>query len=491
MGTQLVWFKRDLRVDDHAALRAAAAAGPVLCLYVYEPEIIEAPQTDPSHLVFIEQSLAWLHSQLQQRGGGLVTRCGEAVAVLQRLHHELAFERLWSHEETGLDITYARDRRVAAWCRAVGIEWTELPQLGVFRGLRQRDGWSRRWTERMQQPRSAAPTRLESVTAHSDGILGPQALGRPAPTATEVQRGGAAEGQRILDDFLHQRSRDYRSAVSSPVTAWQGCSRLSTHLAYGTVSMREVVQRTEQRRHRLALEHERAVALRRPERQPLHRWLESIDAFGERLRWHDHFIQKLESQPSIELRNLHRACDGLRTEHAQDWTATERRRFEAFEAGRTGYPMVDACMRCLESTGWINFRMRAMLASFAAYHLWLHWRPTGVLLARRFLDFEPGIHYPQLQMQSGTSGINALRIYDPAKQVVDHDPQGRFIRRWLPELAGVPNEHLPAPERMPSSVQHAAGCVIGRDYSAPVVDPQRAPAQARRRLEAVRRGAAA
>ncbi|MGI9154659.1 MAG: FAD-binding domain-containing protein, partial [Rubrivivax sp.] len=115
---------------------------------------------------------------------------------------------------------------------------------------------------------------------------------------------------------------------------------------------------------------------------------------------------------------------------------------EAWRAGMTGFPMVDACMRSLNATGWLNFRMRAMLVSFAAYHLWLHWREPGIHLARQFLDFEPGIHWSQMQMQSGTTGINTLRIYSPTKQLQDHDPQGVFVRRWVPEWG---TDAYPAP----------------------------------------------
>jgi deoxyribodipyrimidine photo-lyase len=209
-------------------------------------------------------------------------------------------------------------------------------------------------------------------------------------------------------------------------------------------------------------------------------WAKSLGSFAKRLHWHCHFIQKLEDQPDIEYRNLSRACDGLRDERADEAL------LDAWRFGQTGYPMVDACMRALAAGGWINFRMRAMLMSFASYHLWQHWREPALHLARLFLDFEPGIHFSQVQMQSGTTGINAVRIYSPVKQVRDHDPQGAFIRRWCPELELVPADYLPRPETMPVHIQHAAGCVIGRDYPAPIVDNGKAWFRARQRMGALR-----
>ena len=156
----------------------------------------------------------------------------------------------------------------------------------------------------------------------------------------------------------------------------------------------------------------------------------------------------------------------------------------AWQKGETGYPLIDACMRSLHATGWINFRMRAMLASFSAYHLWLHWRRPAVFLAKHFLDFEPGIHYSQFQMQSGTTGINTVRIYSPIKQVLDQDPEGSFIKQWVPELARVPPKQIAEPHKLSSMEQNLFGVKIGRDYPEPIVDHQQAYKAARERVHA-------
>ena len=231
--------------------------------------------------------------------------------------------------------------------------------------------------------------------------------------------------------------------------------------------MRTVLQRTE-------LYQARAKAYgRSPEGERLP-WRSSLASFAKRLRWHCHFIQKLESQPTLEFENMARAYDGLReNDFRTDY-------FEAWCRGETGYPMVDACMRSLHATGWINFRMRAMLMSFASYHLWLHWRPTSLFLARQFIDYEPGIHYSQAQMQSGTTGINSVRIYSPIKQVHDQDPTGLFIRQWVPELALVPDEYIAQPELMPVALQLKANCVIGQQYPEPIVEHKAAVQMARK-----------
>ena len=408
-STTLVWFKRDLRLRDHAPL-AAAGQGPAAALFVIEPAWLQSPECDAQHVAFTLACLAELRAALAARGLPLLVRVGEVRAVFDALRREFTFTHLLSHEETGTGWSYTRDKAVAAWCRERGVVWHEWPQTGVVRRLVSRSGWAARWATRMNAPEVPVPAAFAGVTLPLDDLPTLASLGlrpsRPLPAA------GETAAWQVLDSFLQGRGRDYRRALSSPLTAADGCSRLSAHLAFGTVSMRCVHQATE---GRIAATEDRQLAY-------------ALRGFSGRLRWHCHFMQKLEDEPGIEFHNFARVCDGLRED------SFDQQRFEAWCAGHTGFPMVDACMRSLLATGWLNFRMRAMLVSFAAYHLWLHWREPGLFLARQFLDFEPGIHWSQMQMQSGTTGINTLRIYSPRKQAADHDPTGAFVRRWVPEL---------------------------------------------------------
>jgi deoxyribodipyrimidine photo-lyase len=428
---QLVWLKRDLRLDDHAPLHAAALGGPALVVWIIEPEWLGSPECDPAHVAF---ALGCVQA-LRARGLPVQVRQGPALAVLEALRREHGITQLLSHEETGPLWSYARDREVARWCRAQGVSWTEFAHTGVVRRLRQRQGWAGRWQARMDAP--AVPAVDPQAWVSPAGLSLAElptltSLGLP-PHGKVLQAPGEDEAWRTLEGFLGGRGRDYRRALSSPLTAESGCSRLSPHLAFGTLSMRRVHQATEGRIAALtasASPQERALAY-------------ALRGFAGRLRWHCHFMQKLEDEPEIELRNFARTADGLRPgDEGVPMSDLDRERLAAWCEGRTGYPMVDACMRSLRATGWLNFRMRAMLVSFAAYHLWLHWREPGLWLARQFLDFEPGIHWSQMQMQSGTTGINTLRMYSPAKQLRDHDPHGQFVRRWVPEWG---SDAYPAP----------------------------------------------
>ncbi len=433
--TALVWFKRDLRVRDHAPLAAAQHFQHALALVVIEPAWLASPECSPQHVAWMLQCVQALRTELAARGLPLLVLQGDVPDVLQRLQQQVGITHIFSHEETGPGWSYSRDIAVAKWCKNSGVLWREWPQTGVVRRLRTRQGWAGRWLHRMNAPEAALAgifnggsdpclqahlgSCSEDIQTSAQALPTLRSLGLAQPTQP-LPPAGEMAAWATLHSFLGGRGRGYRSALSSPLSAESGCSRISAHLAFGTISTRCVHQATD-----VAI----AAAAPRGDAELAY----GLRGFASRLRWHCHFMQKLEDEPAIEWRNFARSADGLRAGDGVHPGEPNTELLQAWCEGRTGYPMVDACMRQLRATGWLNFRMRAMLVSFAAYHLGQHWRAPGLHLARLFLDFEPGIHWSQMQMQSGTTGINTLRMYSPAKQARDHDPQGVYQRRWLPE----------------------------------------------------------
>ncbi len=469
---QVVWFKRDLRTVDHAPLAEAAAAGPVLPLYVAEPDLRALPDASRRQWTAIEGALIELRERLALLGAPLVVRTGRVTDVLERIHHAVGITRLLAHEETGNAWTFARDRAVHAFCRERGIPVVEIPSFGVARGLRDRDRWGTIHRRFMDAPLVPEPERLVPVPGAVPGpVPSAEDLGLPPDGCDGPQPGTRADALERLRSFFAGRGARYRREMSSPLTGEHACSRLSVALSTGSVSIREVMHR--------ALAERALLAAMPPEARPIP--VTAVDSLVARLHWHCHFIQKLESEPEIEFRSLHPVH-----ERARGATAPDDPLLEAWATGRTGFPFLDACMRSLIATGWLNFRMRAMTVAFATHHLGLDWHAVGLRLARLFTDYEPGIHWPQIQMQATQTGINTPRIYNVIKQGLDQDPDGVFTRRELPELASVPPAFLQEPWKMDAATQAAAGVRIGTDYPSPAVDHADAVRTARERLARLR-----
>jgi len=455
----VVWHREHLRITDHPAVAAAADADHLLPVFVFDPSFYGADGLAcDARIGVLHDCLADLDAQYRAvADAGLTFAHGDPIEVLGRFR------------DAGWDVVAAatpsgrygrtRDRRARSEC---GVSFVDGD--GLVRGVdRPRDGWQDRVEAWLADDHHTWDPGSVTVHEAETGITidDVDAAYGIDPAKSKVPTGGTTAARRTLSGFVG-RIRSYPENISSPVDARGGTSGLSPYLKFGCLSVRQVYQ---------------YVVANAPE-------CRGTELFVSRLFWNKHYEQKLEDWPGWLDTAVNPVLEGFNADRR------EEELIAAWKAGETGYPMVDASMRCLAETGWLNFRMRALCVSFYFHLLQQPWREGADWYHHHLVDSVASINYTQWQYQCGLVGKPTLRRYNPRKQVRDQDPDGEFIREWVPELGGLPDAHLPRPERTPLAVQSECGVEIGETYPRPVVDYDAARAEFDERLAEVRADAA-
>lgn len=465
MNRTLVWFRRDLRISDHEPLYRAARRGVVIPVFVFDRALLLHPETGAGRVRFMLGCLAALDRDLRSRGGRLILRTGDPVEVLPRLIKETEADGIYSYIDFERIYGRVRDANLnrALAKENLKIRWFEPP--GTTPELMPYPDYRRLWYQQMREPLIPIPQHISvPPDLHSD----------PLPTLEEVghtfdsklnsaltPKGGTAEARQLLNLFFDQRKAEkYYWRLSYPGT--NSTTGLSPHIKYGAISIRECAQIVWRRQAE-------------PQWQSDKRVQRSSHQVISRLRWGSGFTQRFRYLPQLEVRSLYTPFTDNRFEN-NGWDFNPEH-YEAWKTGHTGFPIVDAAARCLQETGgWLalNFRVRAIYASFLSNLIGMDWRYGALHFMRHLIDGDcPIDHYQWAQQAGVTHCLNKawIRIYNPCQEAIDRcDPQGKFVHRWLPELAHLKPQQLGAPPPT-------------KGYPAPILDYSTARARREKRID--------
>ncbi len=483
INSVLVWFRRDLRDVDHAALaEGLRRARQVYCVFIFDRAILDIlPTRNDRRVEFIRESLLELDQALRQRGGGLIVRQAHAIDEIPRLASELGVNAVFANRDYEPQAK-ARDAAVAAQLDAVGIAFECFKDQSIFEGAEvltqagrpytvftpYKNAWLKRLSDDDWVPHDSTTSAL-CPSKQATGVPTLEAMGF-CPTdlpALGVLPGMSGAKQRLADFADHiaayKERRDY--------PAFNGGSGLSVHLRFGTVSIRELVC--------LALA---AGALKT-----------SCNSAGaacwlSELIWREFYFMILDHFPHVATRSFKSDYDAIVWDQGQGADNA----FTAWCQGQTGYPLVDAAMCQLNNTGTMHNRLRMVVASFLVKDLGIDWRRGEAYFAQHLLDFDLSANNGGWQW-AASSGCDAqpyFRIFNPITQSERFDAEGTFIRNYLPQLAAVPTQFIHAPWRMDENAQMACGVFPGKNYPLPLVEHTQARQLTLARYAVVKRSVA-
>ena len=446
----ILWFKKDLRIDDNEALVESLKDRDIIPIYIIEKELWIQKTHSDRQWQFCKECIIDLRKSLKVIGQPLIVRTGKVLEIFEEISHKFNIKGIYSHQETGDYFTYKRDQEVRKWASKNGIFWKEYLQFSVFRGYLDRNNWSKKWQKNMERELFIKPSKINPVALDIGEIPKDDFFCFKKDLCKGRLKGGRENGLKRMEYFFSNKLNSYSKYISSPEKSFDSCSRLSPFISWGCISLKEIFYKANLNQNN------------------------SSKMLKSRLTWHCHFIQKLESEPELEFKEFHPYFHKIRKK--------DNYLLKQWSEGKTGFPFIDACMRSLNFNGWLNFRMRAMLMSFASYNLWIPWQESGSVLASKFIDYEPGIHWNQCQMQSGTTSININRIYNPIKQGKDHDPKGNFIRKWIPEIKHYPENFIHEPWLME---KFNSRMYSNSKYKKPIIDLFQTTKIARKKIQEI------
>ncbi len=461
MNRTLVWFRRDLRMFDHEPLYRAARRGVVIPVFIFDRALLLHPETGAGRVRFMLNCLQALDKDLRSRGGRLILRAGDPVQVLPQLLKTTEADGIYSYLDFERIYGRVRDARLNQALAKSGlkIRWFEPPGTGP--DLMDYPAYRRLWYEGMRSPLIPAPQRIDvPPDLPSDPLPALAELGHSADKKF-IPQGGTSEARRLLDLFFDQRKAEkYYWQLSYPGT--HITTGLSPHIKYGAISIRECTQTVWRRQ----LE---------PQWQADKRVQRSCHQLISRLRWGSGFTQRFRYLPQLEVRSLYTPFADNRFDN-DGWDFNQPH-YDAWKSGHTGFPIVDAAARCLLATGgWLalNFRVRAIYASFLSNLIGMDWRYGALHFMRHLIDGDcPIDHYQWAQQAGVTHCLNKawIRIYNPEQEAIDRcDPQGEFVYRWLPELAHLRPDQLGTPPAV-------------KGYPAPILNYTEARARRTQRID--------